>query len=65
MRNCGIGDRGGRPFLEMPVVNSVTIWSSVPGGVPASLGATSAQPSVGLAGAYGTGPPNNQRCRSG
>ena len=65
IRNCGIGGRGGFPVREMPVISRRTISSSVPGGRPASLGVTSAHPSVGRAGRIGTGPPASGRRASG
>ena len=65
IRNCGIGGRGGFPVREMPVISRRTISSSVPGGRPASLGVTSAHPSVGRAGRIGTGPPASGRRSSG
>jgi hypothetical protein len=65
IRNCGIGGLGGAPVLEMPVINSITNWASVPGGEPASLGATTAHVLVGTLGRMRTAAPISQRERSG
>jgi hypothetical protein len=34
MRNCGMGSRNRFPFVQMPVVSSLTMSASEAGGVP-------------------------------
>src|ERR1700730_1599764 len=65
MRKGGIGRFGGAPVREMPVVSSVMICSSVPGGAPAMRGSLSAHVGVGYVCFICTGPPLSQLLRSG
>jgi hypothetical protein len=65
MRKGGIGGLGGRPVREIPVVNSLMISASVPGGEPAIRGSRIAQAGEGYVGRVCVGPPISQRARSG
>src|SRR5262249_50676025 len=62
--NRGIGKRRGLPSRQSPVVSSVTISPSLPGGEPARRGAVIGQPGTGLAGWKKTGAPASHFERS-
>src|SRR5215831_10882935 len=64
MRNGGMGGRSGLPLVQIPVVSSIVISASVPGGVPAIRGTWSGQLSVGWAGSNHSEPPCSHLLRS-
>ena len=63
IRNGIIGKRNGWPVIQIPVVSSLTISTSLAGGVPPIRGACNGQlESAPDAGTHNTGAPCKARC---
>src|SRR5450755_2675973 len=60
IRKFGMGGLGGAPVREIPVESSRTNSSSVPGGLPAKRGSTSAQFCTEYVAWICVGPPSSQ-----